>query len=72
MTVSTHSQRAQIRAHLEAGRSITPLEALDLYGCFRLGARIHELKGEGLPILSERPEEGPRYAIYSLVRETAE
>ena len=52
----TATQRAQIRAHLEAGRSITPLEALDLYGCYRLGARIHELKGEGLSILSERPE----------------
>ena len=65
----TASQRAQIRAHLEAGRSITPLEALDLYGCYRLGARIHELKGEGLSILSDRPEEGPRFAIYSIAKE---
>ncbi|SFI83823.1 helix-turn-helix domain-containing protein [Albimonas pacifica] len=66
---SITTQRAQIRAHLEAGNSITPRQAQDLFGCDRLAARIHELKGEGLPILSERPEEGPRFAIYSIAKE---
>jgi hypothetical protein len=29
---------------LKAGRSITPIEALNLFGCFRLSARIHDLR----------------------------
>lgn len=27
--------------------TITPLEALDAFGCFRLGARVHELRQAG-------------------------
>lgn len=38
------TQREAILAHLIRCRPITPLEALDLYKCFRLGARIWELK----------------------------
>lgn len=38
------TQDDQILAHLQAGQRITPLEALHLYGCFRLAARIHELR----------------------------
>lgn len=38
------SQNTNIKKHLEQGKSITALEALKLYGCFRLGARIHDLK----------------------------
>lgn len=30
--------------HLKKKKSITPLQALKLYGIMRLGARIHELK----------------------------
>ena len=66
--MNTRTQREQIRAHLERHGSITPLDALDSYGCFRLGARIHELKTvEGLDISStlERAN-GKRYARYTL------
>lgn len=38
------TQEARILAHLESGKTITPLVALDLYGCFRLGARCWNLK----------------------------
>jgi hypothetical protein len=38
------SQEEKILDHLKSGRSITPLEALDLYGCFRLASRISDLK----------------------------
>ena len=38
------SQNANIKKHLEQGKSITAFEALSLYGCFRLGARIYDLK----------------------------
>lgn len=47
------TQRDQILAHLEQGRPITPMQALRLYGCARLGARIHELREDGYPITRE-------------------
>tara|TARA_R110000744_G_C19232815_1_gene548357 strand:- start:629 stop:826 length:198 start_codon:yes stop_codon:yes gene_type:complete len=49
----TDSQTKQIRKHLEDGKTITSLDALMEYNCFRLSARIHELKQEGLNILRE-------------------
>lgn len=48
------TQTEQVRKHLENFGSLTPLEALDLYGTFRLGARVLELRQAGLPILTER------------------
>ena len=41
------SQNKQILAHLQREKSITPMEALHSYGCFRLAARIYELKDMG-------------------------
>lgn len=38
------SQEDMILAHLKKGYSLTPLDALKLFGCFRLGARIWSLK----------------------------
>jgi len=32
------------------GKGITPLQALNQFGCFRLAARIHELRGIGYNI----------------------
>lgn len=64
----THAEL--IRAHLEKGRSITQLDALNLFGCMRLGARIHDLKCEGLFINKEMitlPGSGTKVARYSLV-----
>ena len=40
------SQKELIRQHLIDKRSITPRQALDLYGCMRLAARIGELRDE--------------------------
>lgn len=40
------TQTAQIRAHMEAGNWISPLEALAKFKCFRLGARCWEIKRE--------------------------
>lgn len=48
--MTTATQTAQIRAALERGEALTPLDALDRFGCFRLGARIYELRKEGLPV----------------------
>jgi hypothetical protein len=44
------SQEERILAHLKSGKSITPLDALNLYGCFRLGGRIFDIKKRGYTI----------------------
>ena len=64
----TVSQSQRILADLKAGHSITPIDALVDYGCFRLGARIHELKQEGHVIHSEMvpTDTGKHVASYSL------
>jgi len=61
------AQTRLIEEHLREKGSITPLEALEQYGCFRLAARIADLRREGLPILTnivERNEK--RFASYVL------
>jgi len=41
------SQNTLILGHLARGRSLTPLQALRLFDCLRLGGRIHELRERG-------------------------
>lgn len=66
-STSAASQCTLIEQHLRSGKTITPIEALDLYGCFRLGARIWDLKDQGLDIATEIVNNGrKRYARYSL------
>lgn len=50
---SSASQKSRILAHMLDGKSITPLEALDLFGSFRLGARIADIRAEGYDVKSE-------------------
>lgn len=38
------SQAKRILEYLKEGNGITPMDALDLFGCFRLGARIADIK----------------------------
>ena len=38
------SKMQHLKSHLTSGKSITQLEALGLYGIFRLAARIKELR----------------------------
>ena len=70
------TQCAAILAHLKQHGSITPLEALNRYGCMRLCARIYDLKRAGNPIETRweirrnGAGEYKRYARYEL-RETA-
>jgi len=44
------TQKAHILKRLQRGRTVSPLQALNEYGCFRLAARIHELRSEGYKI----------------------
>lgn len=47
------SQNQQILDYMKSGKSITPLEALNKFECFRLASRISDLKQKGIPISSE-------------------
>ena len=54
-------------AHLKQHGMITPLDALKLYGAFRLGAIIHTLRHEdGYNIKTTIANGDAKYAIYSL------
>ena len=68
------TQKEAIKRHLEAGQTITPLEALHEYGTIRLGAYIHELRKEGLNIRTTmvRSFNGKTFAEYSLVPREAQ
>jgi hypothetical protein len=58
------SQKQLIKKHLQRGWSITPLQALNKYGCLRLAAYIHRLKKEGLAIEDISKERYSRYKLY--------
>jgi hypothetical protein len=60
------SQTQQILAALQLGQVLTPLDALDRFGCFRLAARIEELRKLGHPIetLPQRTNTGKKIAAY--------
>lgn len=61
-------QISLIRSALNNGRHITPLDALNEFGCFRLAAVIFNLKKE-FPIKTEIiNENGKRYASYSKIQ----
>jgi hypothetical protein len=62
-----NSQNEKILEWLQLGHSITPIDALKMFGCFRLSGRIHELKRQGYEIKSRIIESnGKRFAEYSL------
>lgn len=63
------SQLEGIRDYLKLGYSITPLEALEIFGCFRLSAIIYSLKKEGLQFHTEliKNKYGNKFAKYSLI-----
>jgi hypothetical protein len=51
------------------GHSLTTIEALNMFGCFRLSARIENLRAAGLPIITEMVEiNDKRVARYRLER----
>lgn len=67
------TQCSQILEHIQTNGSITPLEALELYGCFRLGARVWDLRHEGFDIETEIIERnGKHYAKYFLRQKPVE
>ena len=66
---SSASQCAMIKEYLENGNTLTQLQALNLFGCFRLASRIHDLRNRGMNILKQRvlTPSGKWVAEYSLI-----
>jgi hypothetical protein len=60
------TQTETVRAHLLEHNAITPLEALNRYGIFRLAARINELRNSGFSVHSTivESDNGKRYCRY--------
>ena len=52
-TKTSRSQTDLILEWMLAGHTITPLEALERFKCFRLGARIADIKARGYLVYSE-------------------
>ena len=62
------TQNEMVLRHLKRA-PLDPLTALRRYGCFRLGARIWELKQDGHDIRSRIvSENGKKFARYLLVQ----
>lgn len=61
------NQTTQILKHLKSGRKLTAIQALEKYGCFRLAARIGEIKDIGVDVKKTTIEKnGKRFAQYYL------
>ncbi|RPD86300.1 hypothetical protein EGK75_09270 [Neisseria weixii] len=70
----TEAQSKRILEYLQKGNSLTPLEALNMFGCMRLGARVYDLKNQGYAIVTEMVKDeksGKTYASYRLMVEAA-
>jgi len=64
---NTESQLSRIKEHLLKGHGISPLFALNRFGCFRLAPRILDLRNEGMIIDTEMIKyDGKRFARYTL------
>lgn len=63
MRISNTSQNANILARLQEGKTISPIEALIDFRCFRLAARINDLRKAGHNIVTHKDND---YAVYSL------
>mgnify|MGYP001557341875 CR=1 FL=1 len=65
MNATSETHRLQVLRHLQNNTTITPIEALAEYNCYRLAARIYELRQAGYMIETTMKEsEGDSYACY--------
>ena len=64
----TMSQNKQIADYLNKGKKLTPIDALNKFGCFRLAARIADLRNEGMNIVTNtiKLENKKQIAQYSI------
>lgn len=67
METRIESQNKAILGFMRRWHCITPMEALQTCGCFRLSARIYDLREQGYGINTEMVEiDGKRVARYWL------
>ena len=64
----TTTQSAKDLYHLQNYGSLTAIEALELFACFRLAARINDLKeaGHNIQMEMKKMKNGKKIAVYSL------
>lgn len=61
------TQTTKILNYMLKGNSITPIDALRKFDCFRLAARISDLKEDNYPITMKLVTKGKKtYASYSI------
>ena len=62
------SKKGKILVHLQRGQTITPRQAIAIYGSFRLASTINRLRGEGFNIntIMRTSLQGEVFAEYSL------
>jgi hypothetical protein len=67
-TKPLRGQKKLIFEHLQRRGSITAIEALIIYKCFRLAARVKDLRDYGVSIRTEirTDPKGAKYARYHL------
>lgn len=69
------TQCEKILRYMEETGGITPMDAIEHFGCLRLAARIADLKAQGVPIKTETVKRKNRFgepvsfARYSLQKE---
>lgn len=64
-------QAKTVLRHLNAGKAISPMNALMVYGISRLASCIHEIRKAGyvVTMIQKRDEQGHKYARYSFPKE---
>ena len=66
--VMSQTQDEKILDYLKSGKPITPIDALNMFGCFRLSARIFNLRQDGHNIITKNiTSEGKTFAEYHLL-----
>lgn len=70
MATKQQTQTQQILHALERGKEITPLDALRMFGCLRLGGRIFDLRSRGWDIEKRmvKTPNGSHVAAYRMAR----
>lgn len=63
MKTKIETQKKQILEHLQGGHVVTPMRALHNYGCYRLSARIYDLRKEGHKIKTEMIKGMANYSL---------
>jgi len=63
------SHKEKIEKYLSSGRSLTAIEALTKFGCFRLAARISDLRKDGINIATDTvTQKGKTFARYKKIK----